>query len=121
MKVKVFGDLNSITNKTGTNELVLKFITQEINDEEAGLVMGLRNKYLCLILSSNDIPNDEAEKELPDEFQIAPMVDSKKPSTRLRAVLWQQWNNRYKMRYPDFDNYYKYRMELIIDDEKERI
>lgn len=120
MKVKVFGDLDNITNKRGTNELVLKFITQEISDQDAGLVMGLRNKYLCLMLSTSELDEKDA-KELPDDFQIVPKLDTKKPSVQLRNVLYRQWEYRYKTRYPDFDNYYAYKMDIIIKDEMDKI
>ena len=120
MKVKVFGDLDSINNKRGTNELVLKFITQEISDEDAGLVMGLRNKYLCLMLSTSDATEEDVA-ELEEDFKVVNRLDKKTPSQRLRAVLWHQWDKRQKQRYPDFESYYARKMETIIDKESELI
>ena len=120
MKVQVFGDIDNITNKRGTNEIIVKFITQEVTDEQAGLLIGLRNKYVCMLLSTSEI-TDRDIKELPDEFETVKPIDGKKPSQRLRNVLYRQWESRYKQRYPEFDSYYEKRMEQIIEDEKERI
>lgn len=119
-KVQIFGDLDNITNKRGTNELVLKFITQEVTDEEAGIVMSLRNKYVCLLLSTSEIDEKEAQA-VPDEFHTQAMLEGKSPSQRLRNVLFRLWESRYKTRYPEFDHFYDARMEQIIDEQKSHI
>ena len=119
-KVQIFADVDNITNKRGSDELVIKLVTQEINDTEAGLVMGLRNKYVCVLLSTSEIEDEEA-KALPDEFKVAPIVDAKSQSQRLRNVLYRQWEGRYKTRYPEFQSFYEKRMEEIIEEEKSRI
>lgn len=119
-KVQIFGDLDSITNKRGTNELVLKFITQEVSDESAGIVMSLRNKFVCLLMSTNEISEEEGQA-VTSEFKTTPMLEGKSASQRLRNVLYRQWESRYEARYPDFDNFYDYKMDLIIDEEKSKI
>lgn len=39
----------------------------------------------------------------------------KSPSQRLRAVLWLLWEQQYKHKYPDFENYYLVSIEKLID------
>lgn len=119
-KVSFFADVDNITNKRGSNELVIKLVTQEISDDEAGKVMAMRNKYCGILVSTNEIKAEDTS-ELPDEFKVAPVLEGKSPSQRLRNVLYVQWEGRYKTRYPVFDSFYEKRMEEIINDEKERI
>ena len=45
----------------------------------------------------------------------------KSPSQRLRAVLYKLWENSDKTTYPEFELYYKGKMERIIDTLKEKI
>lgn len=120
MKVSVYGDIDNITNKRGSDEIVVKFITQEVSDEQAGLLMAMRNKYVNLLISTSEITEEDAEK-VADEFKIAPIIEGKTPSQRLRNVLYVQWEGRYKVRYPEFDSFYNQRMEQIIESEKDRI
>lgn len=119
-KAQFFADVDNITNKRGTNEIVVKLITQEISDSEAGVIMSLRNKYVGVLLSTNEITAKEAE-ELPDEFAVAPVLDGKSPSQRLRNTLYVLWESRYKSRYPEFNSYYDKAMELIIEEYKDKI
>lgn len=120
MKVSFFADVDNIQNKRGSDELIVKLITQEISDENAGLIMGLRNKYVNVALSVSKLSDDEIH-EMPDEFAVAPALKEKSQSQRLRGVLYRQWESRYKTRYLTAEAYYEARMEQIIEAEKERI
>jgi hypothetical protein len=119
-KVSFYADLDNVTNKRGSDELIIKLITQEISDDHAGLIMQMRNKYLNVLLSTNEITDKEAEEAI-DEFKITPILDGKTASQRLRNVLYVKWNNRYKQRYPEFEKFYQYSMDLIIEAEKDSI
>jgi len=120
MKVQFFADLDNITNKRGSDELILKLITQEISDEQAGIVMSLRNKYLNVMLGVSE-PTQEDVEGFIDDFSKVPTLDKKTPSQRLRNVLYLQWEGKYKLRYPDFDKFYNYKMEEIIEAQKDLI
>lgn len=119
-KVQFYADVDTIQNKRGTRELKVILFTQELSDDSAGILLSMRDKYVSILLSTSEVKQEEAD-EISEEFTIAPLLEGKTPSQRLRNVLYVQWESRYKTRYPEFDSFYNQRMEQIIEDEKERI
>lgn len=120
--IHVYADIDTIGNKKGTNEMVIKMTTQEIPDDDAAELMKLRNKFCAVLFKpGQDDVTDEETKVLPDEFSVAPTLDNKSPSQRLRSTIFRAWESRYKLRYPDFDSFYERQIELLIDQWKDKI
>ncbi len=108
----VIGGIRSL--KDGS--LSITFETQEISPGKVGEVYALRNKVAYLYISANQIT-------LPEQKMIdtmEPEMVGKSPSLRLRNVLFvaHSQNNE---GYPDFDSYYKAKMELIINTYKSNL
>lgn len=83
----------------------LRFATQELTSEEFAELKRNLNSFGWLVF----LPQ-EAEIELPKE---AITDDTKKPSQRMRAVLFLLWKK--KGEDGDFDAFYRGQMEGIID------
>lgn len=120
MRVSFFADVDSITNKRGTQELVVKFVTQEVSDEQAGAMMSLRNKYTNVLISTEEISQEDADEQ-ETEFKAVPVLETKTNSQRLRNALYVLWESKYKQRYPLFDRFYDYYMNLLIEEVKDKI
>lgn len=120
MKVSFFADVDNITNKRGTNELIIKIVTQEISDQNAGLIMALRNKYTNVLISTSEISDEEA-KDIPDDFAPVAAVNEKSQSQRLRSSLYRLWESRYTTRYEKFETFYEAEMERMINEVKDKI
>jgi hypothetical protein len=89
--------------------LSITFETQEISPGKVGEVYALRNKVAYLYISGNQIT-------LPEQKMIdtmEPEMVGKSPSLRLRNVLFVA-HGQNNEGYPDFDSFYKAKMELII-------
>jgi len=95
--------------------LRLQIDTQELNAEEKALVFSLHEKFGYMAFKELPInPEDVNVPEYVPEFK-----DDKTPSKRLRAVIykiWEQENSQMK-----FDDYYKSKMEMIIEHYKSKL
>lgn len=85
----------------------IRFATNELSAEDFAALKLYQNQFGYLLFKANefsasDIPHDQADE------------NTKRPSQRLRAVLFLQA----KQKGLDFDSYYKNRMEKIIEQEK---
>ena len=47
--------------------------------------------------------------------------ETKTPSSRLLAVIFLLWKQKYMAQYPDFDNYYRLSMDKAIEAIKEKL
>lgn len=83
----------------------LRFSTQELTSDEFAELKRNLNSFGWLVFAPQ-----EAEVEVPKE---AISDDTKKPSQRLRAVLFLLWKK--KGEEGDFDTYYRGQVEGIID------
>lgn len=97
--------------------LTVGFHTKELNADEKAKIMDFHNKNGWLLFSPNklkdeDIPKADAEYE------------TKTPSQRLRAVLyilWQQNDGRIDDDRIDFEQFYRDRMEKLINQVKDKL
>lgn len=92
----------------------LIFNTQELGGDKASVLLAEVMNQGWLLYSPNKINEDEVPKESADAG-----LGNKTPSQRLRAVLfllWKQSNTGVK-----FDDYYRMKMEALIDQLKEKI
>lgn len=90
--------------------LSITFETQEISPGKVGEVYALRNKIAYLYISANQIT-------LPEQKMIdamEPEMVGKSPSLRLRNVLFVSFGQNNEG-YPDFDSFYKAKLESFIN------
>lgn len=99
----------------GGNSVLLH--TNEMSPQQTMKLFGLKGKAAWWMgkpnkLEVGDIPEIDADiKEV-----------GKSPSTRLRSVLYILWDQQAdKQKYPEFEVYYRAKMELIIEGIKEKL
>ena len=90
--------------------LKLTILTQELTASARSLIFGFHQKLGYFCFAEREIP-DEVVAGLP-EFK-AEFKGEKTPAQRLRAVFYRIWERR--GRQGSFDEYYKARMEEIIE------
>lgn len=117
MKIVVLGILENISTRQD-NSIKLVIGSQEMDDEMAGKLFSLRNKYLKMLLSDNNItPIEEA---LIDEQRLPDGKKAKSESQLLRNVLFRL--HEYEGGNKDtFDVYYKDIMRKIIEHYKDKM
>jgi hypothetical protein len=94
----------------------ITFETQELSPGKIGEVYALRNKVAYLYVSAQQI-------SLPEQVKISsmePEMAGKSPSLRLRNVLFVS-HSQNNEGYPDFDSFYRAKMELIISTYKSNL
>ena len=83
-------------------------VDRELNATENGLVFSLYNKSGWFVFKESEIKDEDIEvPEYVKEFKT-----DKSPSQRLRAVIYLAWE---KEKVGMFDDYYKRKMEQIIE------
>ena len=110
----ILESFRSLKDKT----IKISFETQEPTAEQMQEIAMNNQKYGYLVFSGNQLSDEqllEIEKSKNDLYD-----SSKTPSKRLRNVLyiwWQKDNKGYK----EFNDYYLYRMERIINNVKDKL
>lgn len=94
----------------------LTLTTPELSPGKAGELFSLRNKVAYCYISANQIENNE--KKMVDGLE--PELKGKRPSERLRAVLYLNWKDNNEG-YPDSESHYRAKMEAIIDTYKSNL
>lgn len=95
----------------------LKFTcgTQELENSAGANLLGLRGKYVKVLLSDNNI--SPLEEKLVDEEQVAGGKKAKTPAQRLRNIMYIV--HREQGLTIDFEVWYKQEMEVLISKYKE--
>lgn len=91
----------------------VRFVTQELTAKEKLQLIEHLNLAGWLMFSEDSI------KDIPEED--SGFEDGKKPSQRLRSVIYVYWKEKMSDKYPIFDTYYKTAMERIINQFKEKL
>ncbi len=96
----------------------LKFNTNEISGDQFAILKEYLQKFGWLLFK----PSDESfvQSEVP-EYDPALHDEKKSPSERLRAVLFLRWKNTAPETRGDWDAFYKQRIEMYINHEKEKL
>lgn len=94
--------------------LGLTVTTPELTVQEKAMFMELQN------LNVNLLVEPESEGEV-GEYKVSADLNEKKPSTRMRAVLFILWKQNPEGHDNDFDGYYRIKMEQLIDNLKSKI
>lgn len=103
------------TRQDGTLKVVLA--TQEIDPSQGATLLGMRNKFIKVLLSDTNIT--EMEEKIINEEIIQDGRKVKTQSQRLRAVIYRIWETTTQTQ--DFDAYYKSEMERIIEHFKTKL
>lgn len=90
----------------------LRFSTNELSSEDKVKISEFVNGFGWLLFSENEF----ADEAIPDEN--APEDGFKKPSQRLRAVLYVLWKQQQQ---GEFNQFYLKKMEEIIEHFKSKI
>ncbi len=92
--------------------LSLRVATPELTSHQKTAFLDLQGVNVNLTIK----PMDEAPEE---EMNIEEKMEGKRPSERLRSVIFVLWKSKYTEKYPDFDVYYRMMMEKFIDNVKQ--
>lgn len=90
--------------------------TQELKPSLAGELFTLLNSLATVYIS----PAEISQKEMNQVDVIEPEMPGKTPSNRMRNVLFILWKQDGEG-YREFDGYYKYKMETMIEQLKNNI
>lgn len=93
----------------------LEFDTRELGGEDASKLLEMRMDEGWLLFAPTSSID---EKDIP-KSQADSGANGKTPSQRLRAVLFIAWSQ--KGSEGDFEDYYRRKMEMIIEQFKERL
>lgn len=93
----------------------LEFETRELSGMEIGILADSRQTEGWLVFSPND---DIKEEDVPKE-KADPMLGTKTQAQRLRNSLYRLWEQTGKQ--AEFEEYYRIRLEKIIDQVKEKL
>lgn len=89
--------------------------TQELSQESVGVLFGMRNKFGQFVFAEAEKDINVDEIEIPKYAKIE--KKDKTPSERLHAVLFVYWKNHENLqkKYQDFNDFYRYKMNEIIN------
>ena len=93
----------------------LEFDTRELGGADAATLLGMQMTEAWLIVAPT---GDITEADIPQERANAGL-GMKTSSQRLRGVIWRLWEQSGKP--GDFEDYYRGKMELVIDKFKENL
>lgn len=103
------------TRKDGTVKVVLG--TQEMTPAKAGELLAFANKLVCVYVSPKETIS---QAELNQVDALDPEFKGKSQSQRLRGVLFVLWEKT-NDGFTDFDAFYRYHTEQMIDSVKAKI
>ena len=101
--------------KDGT--LSIKLGTQELSPDDTAQIFAMGNKQVWCALSETLISKDKLN--IPES--LMEFKSDKSPSQRLRNTLFVYWKEKVEGTGTDWDEYYKKKMESIIDYIKEKL
>lgn len=90
--------------------------TQELTPSRAAEIFQLMNSLASVYIS----PSEITSRELSQVDAIEPEMPGKRPSERMRNVLYVCWKNN-KEGFESFDPYYQAKMERYIDELKNNL
>ena len=115
MNVVLPGTIAGInTLKDGTVKTT--FELQEVSPDVIGKLYSLNNQYVKVYITTENITNDVVEAV--DEIELE--SEGKSPSKRMRNVFFRLWEQD-KEGYQDFELFYRFKMNKIIEQLKGRL
>jgi len=111
--IQVLATIDSLRSKVDKS-LGLSVSTPELSSEEKAAFMDIQGLNVELTIKPIDEPSEllEVKSELPKQ---------KKPHVRLQNVLFVYWDQNKKDIYPNFEDFYKVKMNEWIESIKEKL
>jgi len=108
-----------LASPQGLRDKTMKFTiyTQEMSPEKAGKLMTFNENFVWVALNHNTFRTEQVK--LIGGLKAGAEI-GKTPSERLRSVLFVLWKHRPEG-YEDFNMYYEWKMNQIIDHFKSRL
>lgn len=100
--------------------LAITIGTNELTPEKAAQLLALSNRYGFFIIKEADFTPDELDLVSSLEPTLEDGVKGKSKSQRLRAVMYLLHKERPEG-FKDFDSFYAYKMEAIIEHFKKQL
>lgn len=110
--IKFNGVITSISSRADRS-LRLSVVTPELADEERAMFMTYQNINSDFLVEPLD---DVADEQI---MHVESVLDGKKPSQRLRAVLFVLWKQKGEK--GSFEEFYKLAMEAAINKVKDQL
>lgn len=101
------------------NSFSLKFVTQELSNEQLLNINAARDKFGVLYFKGEESITEEEIEKL-DKVDIDITDKSKTPSKRIRSVLFRNWQQDNKG-FTEFKNFYIFETERIIEHYKKKL
>lgn len=104
------GTIEKISTRAD-NTISVHLSTQELDDAQAGMLMGFRKKFVKVLITDKEAIQSETQKIVEE----TPLHSSTKPrsmSQKLRDKLWVRWKEGQFT--GEFNDYYNLEMEKII-------
>lgn len=115
MKQLVTGSISSLNSlKDKTIKLVLHL--QELKPNESANLFQMQNEYAKIYITTENVI--DSIKEVIDNTTIE--ANEKSPSKRMRNVFYRLWEQD-NADYQDFELFYKWRMNQLIEQLKDRL
>ena len=113
----LFAAIVEQTRTRRDNTVEVKLGLQELSPAIGGQLLKLNNRLVAVYLSEKETIS---QKEIDQVEQIDPVIEGKSPSQRMRNVLYILFTQNAEG-YKTFDEYYRGKMEAIIDKLKTHI
>lgn len=113
----LFAAIVERVNTRKDNTLGVTLGLQEVSPATAGQLVTLNNRLVAVYLSEKE---KISQKEIDQVEEIDPVIEGKSPSQRMRNVLYILFTQNAEG-YKTFDEYYRGKMEAIIDKLKTHI
>jgi|DEB19_MinimDraft_3_1074340.scaffolds.fasta_scaffold163772_1 hypothetical protein len=97
----------------------LTFTTQELNPSDVGDLFSFQNKFCKIMITDANVVQANVMKEV-ELAEVESWEKSKSPAQRLRGVLFLLYSKD-SAGHPDFDSYYKSKVNGIIEHFKSKI
>ena len=91
--------------------------TQILRKDEKAVIDSMHNQMCCIMLKDGDISTQEIE--VFDSIDMETIDTKLTPSKRLYNVFWRMWEQEGKQ--GDFKEYYKVKMETLIEHFKQKL
>lgn len=97
--------------------LLVTVETNELSPTKAGELFSFRGKTTLMYLSPKETIS---QKEIDQVNKLDAEIEGKTPSKRLRDIIYVLFTQQPEG-YKDFDSFYKYKMNVIIDHLKSKL
>jgi len=110
-KIEIPAQITGVSTRAD-GSLGIRITTKELTPAEKTEVFELNQQPGWFLFRTDRAFKEEEVPETDSGFE------GKKPSQRLRAVIFVLWKEKYQTKFPDFEDYYRRQMEVLIEEFK---